>query len=157
MAATVVTDKARVAIEVDQNADQLTVAETDASANWIRSWRVPLVACGKSRRQAQAISGDPVGSMVEYARNVGKPAVMEELAFRQKKASLDGESPHYSRMLAFFSYGRVRAHFLFRGIRQGVEVHQVSPVFISVIGRVRFTERYGLSVPQEVAPVQARR
>ena len=60
-------------------------------------------------------------------------------------------------MLSSFSYGKVRACFLSRGYRQGVEVHQVNPAFSSVIGRVKFMERYGLSVHLAAALVLARR
>ncbi len=70
---------------------------------------------------------------------------------------MEGESPRYSRMLSSFSYARIRACFLSRGHRQGVEIHQVNPAFISVIGRVKFMERYGLSVHQAAALVLARR
>ena len=42
-------------------------------------------------------------------------------------------------------------------IVEGVEVYQVNPAFSSVIGRVKFMERYGLSVHQAAALVLARR
>ena len=51
--------------------------------------------------------------------------MIEKLDFRQKKAALEGESRRYSRMLSSFSYGKVKAYFLSRGYRQGVEIHQV--------------------------------
>ena len=70
-----------------------------------------------------------------YAREAGKPIVLEKLDFRTKKAVLEGESPRYSRMLSSFSYGKIRACFLSRGCRQGVEVHQVNPAFSSIIDR----------------------
>ena len=60
-------------------------------------------------------------------------------------------------MLSSFSYGKVKAYFLSRGCRQGVEVHQVNPAFSSVVGRVKFMERYGLSVHQAAALALARR
>ena len=60
-------------------------------------------------------------------------------------------------MLSSFSYGKIKADFLSRGYRQGVEVHQVNPAFSSVIGRVKFMERYGLSVHQAAALALARR
>ena len=44
----VVTDRKRGTIGVDLNADHLAVAETDASGNWLCSWRVPLVTYGKN-------------------------------------------------------------------------------------------------------------
>ena len=153
----VVTDRSRGAVGVDLNADHLAVCETDASGNPIISFSVPLVSYGKSRRQAEAVIGDGVASVVAFARDAGKPIVLEKLDFRRKKAVLEGESPRYSRMLSSFSYAKIRACFLSRGIRQGVEVHQVNPAFSSVIGRVKFMERYGLSVHQAAALVLARR
>ena len=153
----VVTDQASGAIGVDLNADHLAVAETDRSGNYVNAFSVPLVTYGKSQHQVEAIIGDAVARVVAYARAVGKPIVIEKLDFRQKKASLEGESHRYSRMLSSFSYGKIKAYFLSRGYRQGVEVHQVSPAFSSVIGRVKFMERYGLSVHQAAALVLARR
>ena len=153
----VVTDQRRGAIGVDLNADHLAVSETDGDGNWLKSWRAPLVTYGKSQLQAQALIGDAVASVVQYARDAGKPIVLEKLDFRQKRAILEGESRRYSRMLSSFSYGKIKSCFLSRGIRQGVEVHQVNPAFSSVIGRVKFMERYGLSVHQAAALALARR
>ena len=153
----VVTDKRCGAVGVDLNADHLAVCETDASGNPVYSFSVPLVTYGKSRHQAEAIIGDAVAKVVAYAREAGKPIVIEELDFRQKKASLEGESRKYSRMLSSFSYGKIKACFISRGHREGVEIHQVNPAFSSVIGRVKFMERYGLSVHQAAALVLARR
>ena len=153
----VVTDKRRGVIGVDLNADHLAVVETDASGNCVNSFSVPLATYGKSEHQAEAIIGDAVAGVISYARRVGKPIVIEELDFRQKKAVLEGESRRYSRMLSSFSYGKVKAYFVSRGHRHGVEVHQVNPAYSSVIGRVKFMERYGLSVHQAAALVLARR
>ena len=139
------------------NADHLAVAETDASGNCLTAWRVPLVPYGRSTHQAEALIGDAVASVVAYAKDVGKPIVIERLDFRQKKSALEGENRKYSRMLSSFSYGKVKAYFISRGYRQGVEVHQVNPAFSSVMGRVKFMERYGLSVHQAAALVLARR
>ena len=94
---------------------------------------------------------------MEYASNAGKPIVIERLDFRQKKAALEGQPRRYSRMLSSFSYGKVKAYFVSRGYREGVEVNQVNPAYSSVIGRVKFMERYGLSVHQAAALVLARR
>ena len=147
----VVTDRRRGAIGVDLNADHLAVAETDASGNYLKAWRVPLVTYGKNTGQAEAIIGDAVVSVVEYAREVGKPVVIEKLDFRQKKAVLEGESRKYSRMLSSFAYGKIKAYFISRGYRQGIEVKQVNPAYSSVIGRVKFMERYGLTMHQAAA------
>ena len=83
--------------------------------------------------------------------------VIENLDFSKKKDQLEGESPGRSRMLSSFAYGRIKTHFLSRGYREGVEVVEVNPAFSSVIGRISFMERYGLSVDQAAALVLARR
>ena len=153
----VVTDRRHGAVGVDLNADHLAVCETDASGNPVHAFPVPLVTYGKSRHQAEALIGDAVARVVDYARRVGKPIVTERLDFRQKKAVLEGEPRRYSRMLSSLSYARTLACFLSRGHRQGVEIHQVNPAFSSVIGRVKFMERYGLGVHQAAALVLARR
>ena len=150
-------DRWRGAIGVDLNADHVAVAETDASGNYVNAWRVPLVTYGKNTNQAEALIGDAVASVVQYAQEAGKPIVIEKLDFRQKKAALEGESRKYSRMLSSFSYGKIKAYFISRGYRQGVEVIQVNPTYSSVIGRVKFMERYGLTVHQAAAMVLARR
>ena len=154
----VVTDKRRGTIGVDLNADHLAVVETDSSGNHVsRAFSVPLVTYGKSENQTKALIGDAVARVVEHARSVGKPLVIERLDFRRKKATLEGESPRYSRMLSSFSYGKIKAYFLSRGHREGVEIFQVNPAYSSLIGRVKFMERYGLSVHQAAALVLARR
>ena len=153
----ITTDRRRGAIGVDLNADHLAVAETDASGNYVKAWRVPLVTYGKSNHQAEALIGDAVSGVVGYARGVGKPLVIERLDFRQKKAVLEGESRKYARMLSSFSYGKVKAYFISRGYREGVEIKEVNPAYSSVVGRVKFMERYGLTVHQAAAMVLARR
>ena len=53
------------------------MAETNSSGNYLNAWRVPLVTYGKNTNQAEALIGDAVASVVEYAREVGKPIVIE--------------------------------------------------------------------------------
>ena len=152
-----VTDRKLGAIGVDLNADHLAVTETDRSGNFANTFSVPLVTYGKSAHQAEALIGDAVACVVEYARQARKPLVIERLDFSRKRVALEGESAKHSRMLSSFGYGRMKAYLLSRGYRQGVEVYQVNPAYSSVIGRVKFMERYGLSVHQAAALALARR
>ena len=143
--APVVTDRRLGAVGGDLNADHLALTETDRSGNFVDAFSVPLVTYGKSTHQAEALIGDAVARVVDYAREAGKPIVIERLDFQRKRAALEGESPGRSRMLSSFCYGKVKAYLLSRGYRQGVEVFQVNPAYSSVIGRVKYMERYGLS------------
>ena len=94
-----VTDSRRGAVGVDLNEDHLAVTETDSWGNWVHSFSAPLVTHGKTSRQAEALTGDAVARVVEYARGVGKPIAYEKLDFGEKRASLEGKSPRRSRML----------------------------------------------------------
>lgn len=142
---------------MDLNADHLAVTETDRSGNFVNAFSVPLVTYGKSSHQAEALIGDAVAGVVGYARERRKPLVIERLDFQHKRNALEGESPGRSRMLSSFCYGKVKAYLLSRGYREGVEVCQVNPAYSSVIGRVKYMERYGLSAHQAAALVLARR
>ena len=155
--APVVTDRRLGAIGVDLNVDHLAVTETDRSGNFANAFSVPLVTYGKSAHQAEAFIGDAVARVVDYARQEGKPLVIERLDFQRKRAALEGESRGRSRTLSSFCYGKTKAYLLSRGYREGVEILQVNPAYSSVIGRVKFMERYGLSVHQAAALVLARR
>ena len=155
--ALIVTDLKRGAIGVDVNEDHLAVSETDSSGNWLRSWRVPLVTYGKSSHQSLALIGDAVKKLVSEAGRARKPLVIERLDFRAKKALLEAESPKRSRMLSSFAHSRIKAFILSRSLRSGVQVFQVNPAYSSIIGRVKFQERYGLTDHQAAALVLARR
>ena len=83
--------------------DEIIVPGQEARYGETPSWLSP--AAGR-------LIGDAVASVVQYAREVGKPIVIERLDFRRKKAALESESRKYSRMLSSFSYGKVKAYFI---------------------------------------------
>ena len=117
--APIVMDRRLGAVGEDLNADHLAVTETDRSGNFVNAFSVPLVTYGKTAHQAEALIGDTVAQVVEYARQVSKPVVIERLDFRQNRAALEGEFPRRSRMPSSFSYGKVKAYLLSRGYREG--------------------------------------
>ena len=130
----VVTNWRLGAVGVDVNTDHLAVSEADYSGNWLRSFSVPLVTYGKSKKRAEALIGDAVAAVVAFAKAAGKPLVIENLDFSKKKDQLEGDYPGRSRMLSSFAYGKIRTYFLSRGYREGVEVREVNPAFSSFMG-----------------------
>ena len=113
---------------------------------------------GKRHHQAEALIGDAVASVVEYARQaVQAHRHRRSWTFGRRKRCWKESPGKYSRMLSSFSYGKVKAYFISRGYREGVEIIEVNPAYSSVVGRVKFMERYGLTVHQAAALVLARR
>jgi hypothetical protein len=70
---------------------------------------------------------------------------------------LEDESPRYARMLSSLSYHQIKQTLKARAFRHGVEVFEVNPAYSSVIGRIKYAARYGLTVHQAAALVLAQR
>ena len=153
-----VTSQHKGVIGVDINANHLALTETDRFGNPIAKKSIPLNTYGKSRNQIRAVVGDACAAIVEAARSVGKPLVIEQLNFQKKKAELkDHASPALARMLSSLAYSSIISGLNSRAWRLGVEVMEVNPAYTSIIGRVKFAKRYGLSVHHAAALVIARR
>ena len=145
------------AVGVDVNADHLAVSETDRFGNLVGARRIDLHTYGKSSDQAKALIGDAAVSVVEQARQAGKPLVIEKLNFQKKKAELEAVNRKQARMLSSFSCNKVASHIKAAVFRAGVEVIEVNPAYTSVIGAVNHAQRNGISVHQGAALAIARR
>lgn len=153
----IVTDRRQGVIGVDLNADHLAVVETDRFGNPVNKWSLPWNCYGLNQRQAEALTSAVVGQLVELAGRIGKSLVIERLDFQAKKQTLAGESRRYARMLSSFAYHRFYTMLTARAYRLGVEVWTVNPAYTSLIGRVKFMDRFGLTVHQAAALVIGRR
>jgi IS605 OrfB family transposase len=94
---------------------------------------------------------------VDAALEAGTSIGIERLDFSDKKALLEDESPRYARMLSSLGYTQIKQTLKARAFRTGVEVFEVNPAYSSVIGRTKYTARYGLTVHQAAALVLAQR
>jgi IS605 OrfB family transposase len=146
------------AIGIDLNADHVALIETDRFGNPVEKKTFSWNAYGKSKNQLKAITGDVCKAIVNHAKKTKKPIVLENLDFQKKKLSLsEGKPAWYSRLLSSFAYGLFFMVLMARAYKQGVTVHRVNPAFTSVIGRVNYAKRYGLSVHHAAALCIARR
>jgi IS605 OrfB family transposase len=119
--------------------------------------RIDLHTYGKSSDLAKALIGDAAVSIVEQARQAGKPLVIEKLNFQKKKAELETLNRKQARMLSSFSCNTVASHIKAAAFKAGVEVIDVNPAYTSVIGAVNHAQRNGISVHQGAALAIARR
>lgn len=144
-------------IGLDINADHLALVETDRFLNPIRKETVPLCTYGASKNQTKARIGDAVKKVIQLCQQAKKPLVIEKLSFGKKKCTLRESGARYARMLSSFVYSSITAHVKSRAFRCGICVHEVNPAYTSLIGRVKFMKRYGLSVHHSAALCIARR
>lgn len=153
-----ITNERLGAIGVDINADHLAIVETDRYGNPIKNKILPLNCYGKTSDQAKALIGDAVAELVQWSIITQKPLVVEKLDFQQKKTELEESgNKKYARMLSSFAYNSILDTIKSRAWRFGVQVKEVNPAFTSIIGRVKFANRYGLTIHESAALVIARR
>jgi len=145
-------------IGVDLNANHIALVETDRFGNVIDTQTVPLNTYGKSKGQSEAIIGEAVKTIVERSEKTLKQIVIEDLDFSKKRSILrENGSNRYARMLSSFVFSKFRDFLESRASRNGVRVYKVNPAFTSVIGRVKYASKYGLTVHHAAALVIARR
>jgi len=145
-------------IGIDINANHLAVTETDRFGNPINKKSIPLNTYGKNKNQAKALIGEACVSIVKEAQEKGKSLVIEQLDFQKKKAQLkENNVTKHSRMLSSLSYNSIKDNLQGRAWKYGVQIAEVNPAYTSIIGRVKFAKRYGLSIHHSAALTIGRR
>ncbi len=153
-----ISQEGRGAIGIDLNADHIAYVETDRFGNPIESKRLSWNSHGKSNNQLRAITGDLCKAIINKAKETKKPLIIEGLDFQKKKLSLKEKGcSKLSRKLSGFAYGLFNVSLKSRAYKHGITVHQVNPAFTSIIGRVNYAKRYGLSIHLAAALSIARR
>ena len=152
------THASRGVIGIDINTDHLALVETDRFGNPIHKQTIPLNLYGKTKERSLSIIGDACARAVTHAEQTLKPLILEDLDFQKKKQALkESCSSSHARLLSSFSYQSILTHLRSRAFGKQVEVKQVNPAFTSLIGRVKFAFRYGLSIHHAAALCIGRR
>lgn len=145
-------------VGVDINYDHLAVSETDRFGNLVHAFRIPCVMQGKSSGQRQALVRNAAVEVVEFAKLVKKPLVVEHLDFTQrKKETTLSVGPRAARMLSSFAYSAMLQAIQSRALKEKVSIKAVNPAYTSVIGRIKYAKRSGVSVHQAAALAIGRR
>lgn len=138
-------------IAVDINSDHLAIAETDRFGNLIQGSTTPLNLNGATNHQARALIGNASAQIIALCEKTHKPLVIEDLDFQKKRVQLRERHTPYARMLSSFAYQSILTHLKSRGASKRVQVHSINPAFTSLIGRVKFAKRYGISIHMAAA------
>ncbi len=154
----IVTNRNLGVIGIDINPGHLAFVETDRFGNPIRTETIAFNLYGKTKSQSKAIIGDACAAAIAIAQQAKKPIVIEDLDFQKKKMELrENASTSKACMLSSFSYGEMISHLKSRAYRKGVEVCTVAPEYTSVIGRIKYAKRYGLTIHEAAALCIGRR
>jgi len=144
-------------IGVDINENHIAIAETDRFGNIIDKKTIPISTYGKTKNQRSALIGNASKKVVSIATNKQKPIVLENLDFDNKKQSLREKGNKYSRMLSSLAYDQIINSIKRKAFKESIETFSVNPAYTSIIGKVKFACKYGLSIHHAAALVIARR
>ena len=144
-------------IGLDININHIALTETDHYGNLLNKKSIPINLYGKNKNQTLAIIGDVTKEIVKIAILKEKPIVLENLDFSKKKQDLKNQNNKYSRMLSSFSYSKIISFIENKAFRKGIKTYKINPAFTSIIGRIKFRTKYGLTVHQAAAFAIARR
>ena len=145
-------------LAVDLNADHLAWAELDRFGNPVATGNIPCVTYGKTTEQAAAIIEGAAITLSNRAKQAGKSLVLENLDFSKKKGQItEVDGSRYARMLSSLFYRKIHAAICTRAAKDGVAVKMVNPAYTSVLGRLHWADRYGLSVHEGAAVAIGRR
>jgi IS605 OrfB family transposase len=144
-------------IGIDFNKDyiSLTLVKPDGNISYVQE--IPFQWKGLTTGQRQARMRDIVMEVVTLAESNHCAIVIESLDFSKKKASMSEESKLYNEMLSNLSTALFRTTLESRCRRFGVQLIKVNSAFTSVIGMVKFMQKYGLNSGTSAAMVIARR
>ena len=152
-----ITDQRLGVIGLDINVDHLAIVETDRYGNPIARETIPCTLYGLTHNQARAVIGDAAVRAVKIASRAKKPLIVEQLDFTKKKSTLQELNPKRARMLSSFAYSAILQALRSRAYRQAVELFDVNPAFTSLLGRIKYATRYGLTTHHAAALCIARR
>jgi IS605 OrfB family transposase len=154
----VTTDAKAGVLAVDLNADHLAWAELDRFGNPVETGSISCVTYGKTTEQASAIIEAAAIALTKRAKQAEKPLVLEKLDFSKKKGQLtEVDGSRYARMLSSLSYRKIHDALRVRAAKDGVGIRMVNPAYTSVLGRLHWADRYGLTVHQGAAVAIGRR
>lgn len=145
-------------IGVDLNDDNFSLSEIDNLGNLIKTKIIRFNLKNKSSNQREDIINLTMNKVVDYAYSKKKDLIYEDLDFKEKKRQLtDNKNKEYARMLSSFAYAQMTKQLKSRAFKKGVRVEKIDPAYTSLIGRLKYAKKHGISVHQAASYVIARK
>ncbi|WP_127082922.1 transposase [Dulcicalothrix desertica] len=146
-------------IGIDLNAESIDIIYIKRDGNPERcrnaiSFAIPTGTTG----QKEAKLRDIVCEIVKLAELYQCPIACENLDFSTRKNQLrHSGSKEYNRILSGFIYDKFRSYLVVRAEKHGILILFKSPFMTSIIGMVKYMQKYGLNSASSAAMVIARR
>lgn len=140
---------------IDINPDNISVSFVDKNGNYRGSkiFKFPEINYVRSNKR-DYIVGNVVKDVVRYIKGKGvKLIVIEDLKFR--KSYVDSSSSN--RLLSNFVHSKIVNIIGSRCYKEDIVLKKVNPAYTSLIGRIKYQKRFGISVHEAAAICIARK
>ncbi|RBW67587.1 IS200/IS605 family accessory protein TnpB-related protein [Bacillus taeanensis] len=140
---------------IDVNVDRIAISVLTKQGNLLKS---KTFYCHEmeyvSSHKRSNLAGETAKEITEYLIkwNVGA-IVLEDLSFKQDHDT----NKRLNRLTHQFAKTKLQKAIIARGLKFGFRIKKVNPAYTSVIGRFKYSKRYGLSVHEATAFVIGRR
>jgi IS605 OrfB family transposase len=147
--------KADTIAGIDVNIDRIAVSILTKQGNLLES---KTFYCHEmeyvSSNKRSNIAGETAKAIIEYLIKWNVRAiVLEDLSFKQDHDT----NKRFNRLTHQFAKTKLQKAIIGRGLKFGFTMKKVNPAYTSVIGRFKYSKRYGLSVHEAAAFVIGRR
>ena len=89
---------------------------------------------------------------------MSKPIVMEKLDFtKKKKQIIQSPKTKRNRQISAFAYSKITEIIESQAFKNNISVTKVNPAYTSIIGRVKYSRMYNISIHRAAALVIVRR
>jgi IS605 OrfB family transposase len=140
---------------IDVNIDRIAVSILTKQGNLLESktFYCHEMEYVKSNRRSN-ISGEVAKDIIQYLLtwNVGA-MFLEDITLIQDHDT----NKRFNRLVHSFAKTKIQKAIISRGIKFGFKIKKVNPAYTSVIGRFKYSQKYGLSVHEAAAFVIGRR
>jgi len=140
---------------IDINIDHIAVSILSRQGNFLKS---KVFYCHEMEyepsNKRNNIAGEIAKEIIDYLleENAGG-IVTEKLNFKNDHDT----NKKFNRLTHNFTRKKMLQSLIRRGLRNGFQVKQINPAYTSIIGRFKYTKKYGLSVHEAAAFVVGRR
>ena len=149
----IITNRSKGVIGVDTNPNGPALSELNSTGNlqshvFLKNDRIQFASTGKRDYDIKVMAV----KVVAIAKQAGKPLVLEQLSFKNKR-----KGKKFNRMAHNFIHKKFIEAIKSRAVKEGVEILEVPAAYTSIVGKLKYQDMYSLSVHNAAAMVIGRR
>jgi len=135
-------------IGVDCNVDHFAWTDVSKDGNFLESGTFSFTLNKKTNGQSTKILEAEAITLVDVAIQKNKPIVMEDIDTTLSKTGDAYGNKKANRFKSIFAYRKMAQAIESRAQKMGVAVMVVNPAYTSIIGKLKYMRKFGISIHQ---------